>query len=128
MTDAELIARMLDGGVLAGRMIADRFEALRAALTAANARADALEQHVADLLVDVPCACGYDNPTDVCMKHLPLVRDLTAKLAKAVEALRELVQLNDDYSPFGGEMFQDRVNRTWDRARATLAEIEGEKR
>jgi hypothetical protein len=55
------------------------------------------------------------------------IEALTAERAKAVEALRELVQLNDDYSPFGGEMFQDRVNRTWDRARATLAEIEGAK-
>jgi hypothetical protein len=68
-------------------------------------------------------------------EHLAMTRNeaaaaieaLTAERAKAVEALRELVQLNDDYSPFGGEMFQDRVNRTWDRARATLAEIEGEK-
>jgi hypothetical protein len=55
------------------------------------------------------------------------IEALTAERAKAVEALRELVQLNDDYSPFGGEMFQDRINRTWDRARAIIAEIEGEK-
>ena len=55
------------------------------------------------------------------------IEALTAERAKAVEALRELVQLNDDHSPFGGEMFQDRINRTWDRARSTLAEIEGEK-
>jgi hypothetical protein len=116
MTDAELIARMLDGGVLAGRMIADRFEALRAALTAANARAEGLEQQVADLLADVPCACGYDNPTDVCMKHLPLVRNLTAKLAKAVEALRWQADQPEAH-PFMAIA-----------ARAMVAEIEGEKK
>jgi len=58
-------------------------------------RIEALEQHVADLLVDLPCGCGYDNPTDVCMKHLPLVRKLTEQLeaaradAKEAEAYAE---------------------------------------
>ena len=52
--------------------------------------------------------------------------DLAAKLAKAVEALERLVALNDDYSPFGGELLQDRVERTWQKAIATLAEIKGE--
>jgi hypothetical protein len=70
---------------------------------------EALEQQVSDLLADVPCACGYDSPTDVCMKHLPLVRNLTAKLAKAMEALREIA----------GEC-------GCSTARAIIAEIEGE--
>lgn len=47
-----------------------------------------------------------------------------AKLAKAVEALQKLVKLDDDYSPFSGELLQDRVVRTWEDARAVLAELE----
>jgi hypothetical protein len=46
-------------------------------------------------------------------------------MGELVEALRGLVQLNDDYSPFGGELLQDRVDRTWQRARAVLAKIGG---
>lgn len=46
-----------------------------------------------------------------------------AKLAKAVEALDRLIALNDDYSPFGGELLRDRIDRTWQKARAALAEI-----
>jgi hypothetical protein len=82
-------------------------------------RIEALEQQVADLLADVPCACGYDNPTDVCMKHLPLVRNLTAKLAKAVEAL-EVIR-DRQYYRMGPGITAQVI------ARATLAEIEGEK-
>ena len=70
---------------------------------------------------------NFDDGATPTHEAAAAIEALTAERAKAVEALRELVQLNDDYSPFGGEMFQDRVNRTWDRARATLAEIEGEK-
>jgi hypothetical protein len=81
-------------------------------------RIEALEQQVADLLADVPCACGYDNPTDVCMKHLPLVRDLTAKLAKAVEALRAV---DDEYS----DLYWGPDLSSIKQARAALAEIEG---
>jgi len=46
-----------------------------------------------------------------------------AKLAKAMNSLEKLVQLNDDYSPFGGELLQDRIVRTWDNARATIREL-----
>ena len=47
------------------------------------------------------------------------------KVQALVEALDRLIALNDDYSPFGGELFQDRVDRTWRSARATLAKIKG---
>ena len=54
-----------------------------------------------------------------------------ALLAKAVEALEGFIRLDEDYSPFGGELLQDRVERTWYNARTTLAElssnIKGEK-
>jgi hypothetical protein len=74
----------------------------KSALEQAAARIEALEQHVADLLADVPCACGYDNPTDVCMKHLPLVRNLTEQLeaartdAKEAEAYAEELEKERD--------------------------------
>jgi hypothetical protein len=95
----------------------------------AAARIEALEQQVADLLADVPCACGYDNPTDVCMKHLPLVRNLTAKLAKAVEALRAVDALDPEGMIDGcsHSALRGLVLRMGHIARATLADIEGEK-
>jgi hypothetical protein len=42
-------------------------------------------------------------------------------VAALVDALRTLVALNENYSPFGGEIYQDRVNRAWENARAALA-------
>ena len=36
------------------------------------------------------------------------------------DALAALVNLNDEWVPFGGEILQDRIVRTWDRARAAL--------
>jgi hypothetical protein len=95
-------------------------------------RIEALEQHVADLLADVPCACGYDNPTDVCMKHLPLVRNLTAKLAKAVEALRKLHHAVCGETGFAACVRLDSglaypwpaLDEADEMTRATLAEIE----
>ena len=72
---------------------------------------------------DPHSACDYAEEMKIVADHVALIED---KLAKAVEALGRLVALDDDYSPFGGEMFQDRVERTWQKARATLAEIKGE--
>jgi len=46
---------------------------------------------------------------------------LTARAAELETVIKRLVALNDDYSPFGGEMYQDRVDRAWDAARAALA-------
>ena len=48
--------------------------------------------------------------------HLP-ADDL---LRQAIEALRNLNELNENYAPFGGEIFQDRVERAWGSARAVL--------
>lgn len=42
------------------------------------------------------------------------------RIAELDGALRALMELNDNHGPFGGEMYQDRIDRTWDRARATL--------
>jgi 23S rRNA pseudoU1915 N3-methylase RlmH len=52
--------------------------------------------------------------------------ELEAKLEKAVEALEMFIRLDEDYSPFGGELMEDRVKRTWDNASTTLAELKGE--
>ena len=87
-------------------------------------RIEALEQQVADLLADVPCACGYDNPTDVCMKHLPLVRDLTVKLAKAVEALL-LARVHVANNEQGWSVGRASARSDLKIINATLAEIEG---
>jgi len=43
-----------------------------------------------------------------------------AEAKKLRGALQRLVQLSDDYSPFGGELLQDRVDHTWEFARAAL--------
>jgi hypothetical protein len=36
------------------------------------------------------------------------------------QALKLLLNLNDNYSPFGGEIYRDRVDAVWDHARNTL--------
>ena len=36
---------------------------------------------------------------------------------EARKALAELVELNNSYSPFGGELYQDRIDRAWEAAR-----------
>jgi hypothetical protein len=46
---------------------------------------------------------------------------LRALVEEMGKALGDLVTLNDEHSPFGGELYHDRIIRTWDRARATLA-------
>jgi hypothetical protein len=53
--------------------------------------------------------------------HLTVVA-LTARVAELEAALTALMELNDNHSPFGGEMYQDRIERTWDAARAALKE------
>ncbi len=62
----------------------------------AEDRVEALEQQIADLLADVPCACGYDNPTDVCMKHFPLIRKLMEQIETA-EPNEKILQMRKAY-------------------------------
>jgi hypothetical protein len=118
MSDEELCKRLVDWSEHDEGKIND-------ARQEAKLRIEALEQQVADLLADVPCACGYDNPTDVCMKHLPLVRDLTAKLAKAVEGLQAFKAFDEMPTRYKRpDVFEVSVRR---KLLSTLAEIEGEK-
>jgi hypothetical protein len=44
-----------------------------------------------------------------------------ASLGVAKTALKNLLALNDTHSPFGGEIYRDRVDRAWDAARSALA-------
>jgi hypothetical protein len=67
-----------------------------------------------------------DTAADRIEQLVAINEQLNAKLAKAVEALDRLVALNDDYSPFAGEFFHDRVERTWQTARAVIKEITGD--
>jgi len=54
-----------------------------------------------------------------------ITEDLMAKHAAEKERLQDalstLVLMSENHSPFGGEMYQDRVDRAWDNARAALA-------
>jgi hypothetical protein len=47
---------------------------------------------------------------------------LEARCERYRKALVALVSLNDTYSPFGGEIMEDRIDRTWENARAALSE------
>ena len=150
MSDAELVKRLLDfDKVTVGdaRDAALRIEELieardtmghlwakeAAEKQVALGRIEALEQQVADLLSDVPCACGYDNPTDVCMKHLPLVRNLIEQLEtaradtkKAVEALL-LARVHVANNEQGWSVGRASARSDLKIINATLAEVEGDK-
>lgn len=43
-----------------------------------------------------------------------------------LEALEVLVNLNDEYAPFGGEILQDRIEKAWSQARAATAKARGQ--
>lgn len=46
------------------------------------------------------------------------------RLEEALTALKNLVALSEGYSPFVGEIYQDRIDRAWDAARAAIAKAE----
>jgi hypothetical protein len=88
---------------------ADRIEAL-------TARADALEQHVADLLVDVPCACGYDNPSDPACEHCGMD---PAALTEQLEAARADAKEAEAYA----EELEKQHDKVWDEAVWAVAQV-----
>ena len=49
-------------------------------------------------------------------------KDAMQDNARLRAALVQLITLNDNQGPFGGEIYQDKVDRAWDRARAALEE------
>jgi hypothetical protein len=114
MSDAELIARMLDGGVLAGRMIADRIEFLAKTNEALTAENERLGQQCEGLM-----RAGMNNGQALILAE--------AKLAKAVEALRAVEQ--HEASIFFGPDAEKNKRASWRgvmrKVKAALAEIEG---
>ena len=52
---------------------------------------------------------------------------LIAAAPELLEALEALSALNDNHGPFGGEIYQDRIDRAWDAARAAIAKAKGVK-
>ena len=59
--------------------------------------------------------------------HLAAMQDKDARIAELEAALAALVKLNDEWAPFGGEIYQDRIERTWSAARAALQRKSGER-
>jgi hypothetical protein len=68
---------------------------MQAERDAAIARAEALQEHVTELLSGQACACGYDSPYDVCLGHLPLYRKTVARAEAAEARVAELEALLD---------------------------------
>jgi hypothetical protein len=52
---------------------------------------------------------------------------LIAAAPDLYEALDDVLELENNTSPFGGELQQDRIERTLEAARAALAKARGEK-
>jgi hypothetical protein len=108
MTDKELIAQLKNskGWPTLGKAAAARIEAL----TAKN-----------EMLGREVNIARYGQPDFAWSVHVQVMDDLNAKLAKAVEALRFVVSAKGltDPTEYGYEAIK--------QARATLAEIEGEK-
>lgn len=67
--------------------------------SAQQKRIDELEQHIADMIDDSgqECACGYDNPTDVCLGHKPMFDRMQKRIDALTEAL-EPFSCAHDYS------------------------------
>jgi hypothetical protein len=73
----------------------EAFAKMQAERGAAIARAEALQEHVTELLSGQACACGYDSPYDVCLGHLPLYRKTVARAEAAEARVAELEALLD---------------------------------
>ena len=50
-----------------------------------------------------------------------IATEQAAEITRLRDAVSTLVSMSDNHSPFGGELYQDRVDRAWDNARAALA-------
>ena len=149
MSDEELIAQLKNskGWPTLGKAAAARIEALTEQLEAARADAKEAEVYAEGLERDLKTCCMAQTVMDNTVAELEKERDrwreianneavegeanrnagltLEAKLAKAVEGLR-FYTCTDDGCDGCPEQGRDRVGCGW-TARATLAEIEGEK-
>jgi hypothetical protein len=69
---------------------------------------------------------GSWNHTPLSLRIAPVQTEYVradisqARIAELRAALTALMEINDNHSPFGGEIYWDRVERTWDAARAAL--------
>jgi len=88
-----------------------------------------LMQHVEDTMceAEVDYPAGYEAGANVSYDsdflQTCFETELSAALAREaalLAALTVLVNLNENHSPFGGEIYQDRVDRAWDTARALV--------
>ena len=61
---------------------------------------------------------GHAEDKDIDACH-PCV-EAAAEIERLRKALSSLIKLNDEHSPFGGEIYRDRIERTWEQARAAL--------
>jgi hypothetical protein len=64
----------------------------------------------------LPTGNGWDKSQLVEYTRTDIHDTAKARMAELEAALTALVELNDNHSPFGGEMYQDRIERTWDAA------------
>jgi hypothetical protein len=66
------------------------------------------------LVNEHPCAFKYHRA------YLIMDDPRVKALAKA---LKTLIDLNDNHGPFGGEIYQNLIDRTWDKARAAIDQL-----
>lgn len=67
------------------------------------------------------CTLNWSG-TDEWMANAHLI----AAAPDMYEALERLCTLNDEHGPFGGEMYQDRIDRAWDKAKSAVSKARGE--
>jgi len=53
-----------------------------------------------------------------------IATEQAAEITLMRDALSMLVSMSDNHSPFGGEIYQDRVDRAWDNARSALGDTQ----
>ncbi len=64
---------------------------------------------------------GENDETGLANAHL------IAAAPELYEALQAMIDLQENATPFGGEIYRDRVDRVFDQCRAALAKARGEK-
>jgi uncharacterized protein (DUF3084 family) len=126
MTDEELV-RALSKEAAAKQVALGRIEALSEQLEAARADAKKAEAYAEELEKEIEL-----NEQEACMVEDDLIKadkeidDLKAKLAKAVDALRQIAEQTKGVTPEPDNL-QIAIGSIHSYARALLAEIEGEK-
>lgn len=63
------------------------------------------------------CNAPYSDEGEANAAHIVKCVNMHDEL---VEALKEINNLNENHSPFGGEMYRDRIDMAWELVRETL--------